>query len=74
VPVNRCPNATVKPEHLQLINAALLAEKGVLQDAGGWLDQSCTFATVFPLLCGEIAHWREVATKAAMDKSKSKRR
>lgn len=64
----RCPHVLVTSEHVQAINAALLAESGILQDPGGWQDQSHTFVAVYPLLCAEIAHWRNESHKALAEK------
>lgn len=66
VPIHRCPRAVVTTTHIDIVNAAVLAQQGVLQDEGAWLDQSATFTAVFPLLCNEINHWRNVGMDVAM--------
>lgn len=73
VPIMRCPQRLVTQRELSAVSAALLVERGVLPDAGGWEQQAHTFVAAFPLLCSEIAHWRQVASQRAIEQAKQKR-
>lgn len=72
VPVRRCPNSQVTRRELDMINAAVLAERGMLPDAGGWQEQAATFVRAYPIAAREIAHWTSVHHKVAMQAAKRK--
>jgi hypothetical protein len=61
VELYRCPHAMVGEREFDLVMLAQHVEQGRLPDPGGWLDQSATFAAVFPTLLREIASWRAKA-------------
>lgn len=73
MPLTRCPNAVVTGEHLDIVNLAMLAERGVLPDPGAWLDQSATFAAAYPTIAREIETWRQRAVAAAQAKQNKRR-
>lgn len=68
----RCPNATVSRTDLAVISAVLMTERGILPDSGGWHDQAAAFVAAFPLVCDEIASWREVHRRIAMRNAQKK--
>jgi hypothetical protein len=72
IPVHRCPNSQVTQREFDMINAAVLAERGTLPDPGGWQDQAATFVRAYPLAVREIAHWTDVHRKVAMAKARQK--
>jgi hypothetical protein len=74
VALHRCPNQSVESRHIDVVNAAVLAQQGILQDEGAWQDQSATFTAVFPLLVGEINHWRNVAIEVAAKRKQNGRK
>lgn len=64
----------VGPSEIEAVNAALLMDRGVLPDAGGWSDQSATFVAAYPLLRREIEHWRAVHEKEASERARRQQR
>lgn len=65
----RCPMSLVTDRELGAVSAALLVERGVLPDEGAWNQQAYSFVRAFPLLCREIAHWRQVAMQREIDRA-----
>ena len=55
------------------LNAAMLVDKGVLPEPGGWQDQPATFVAAYPYIAREIAHWTDVHRKVAIDEARRKR-
>lgn len=70
IELRECPWRRIQPEHEEAITAAVQMERGILPEAGGWLDQSATFVAAFPLLLNELAHWRNVAAERAAKNNK----
>jgi hypothetical protein len=74
MPVLRCPNATVSRRDREAVLACILAEQGVLPDAGGWQDQAATFADAYPWIVREVQSWREVAREQAQRRNQHGKR
>lgn len=72
IPIHRCPNKLVTSREIAAISAALMVERGVLPDPGGWMDQPATFVQAFPLITREIAHWQRVVHEHELAKAKRK--
>lgn len=72
MPLHRCPRVTTPREALDVVQAALLVEAGVLPMAGGWNDQAATFTGAWRIVVREIQHWREVAREAAMREARAR--
>lgn len=65
-----CPRRRVGAAHFAAIDAIVQMEFGILPAAGGMEDQAATFVEAFPLLLGELKHWRDVAQEVAQQRAK----
>ncbi len=53
--LKRCPRAIIDVNAFRLITAYNLFTKGMLPNAGGWLDQSNKFIEAMLLITNEVA-------------------
>jgi hypothetical protein len=72
IPIFDCPNKLVELWHQEYVTAALMVDKGILPDSGGWYEQSAKFVEAYPLLSSEIEHWRSVHIERARKKAARK--
>lgn len=68
VRIRRCVWKLLEPVHVEVIEAALLVEHGVLPAAGGWDDQTHTWREIYPQARNEIMAWRAVEQRRMAEK------